>query len=123
MTNEIEINGVIVEVDEDAAAPQDDHIARVRRMEAALDEIIAANEDIAQVANRYAKAQEQVAELARYLGSEAFFSDLEADEAGLLPTDLKRGVLSQDGAFNALADNYDSAIMLLEAATKALKSN
>lgn len=26
--------------------------------------------------------------------------DYEADEVGLLPTDLKRGVLSQDGVYN-----------------------
>lgn len=31
-------------------------------------------------------------------------SDYEADERGELPHDLKRGVLSQDGVFNLLAD-------------------
>ena len=31
-------------------------------------------------------------------------SDFEADEAGLLPPDLKRGFLSEDGIYNLLGD-------------------
>ena len=31
-------------------------------------------------------------------------SDFEADEAGLLPPDLKRGVLSEDGIYNLLEE-------------------
>lgn len=38
-----------------------------------------------------------LAELERYYTSPEWKADYEADEAGLLPPDLKRGVLSQDG--------------------------
>ena len=41
--------------------------------------------------------QETVQALSDYYGSDAWKRDFAADEAGLLPQDLKRGVLSEDG--------------------------
>ena len=41
--------------------------------------------------------KEEVAELSKYYGSELWKLDFAADEAGNLPPDLKRGVLSEDG--------------------------
>ena len=40
--------------------------------------------------------------LEEYYTSGEWRGDYEADEAGLLPPDLKRGVLSQDGVYNLL---------------------
>ena len=40
--------------------------------------------------------------LGAYYGSDNWKRDLAADEAGLLPDDLMRGVLSEDGIYNAL---------------------
>lgn len=45
---------------------------------------------------------EQIRKLDSYYGSPEWKEDLEADEAGLLPADLKRGVLSEDGIYNVL---------------------
>jgi hypothetical protein len=42
--------------------------------------------------------------LESYYTSPAWLSDFEADEAGLLPPDLKRGVLSEDGIYNLLEE-------------------
>lgn len=42
--------------------------------------------------------------LAEYMSSGEWLRDYEADEAGLLPPDLERGVLSQDGLYNLLAE-------------------
>lgn len=41
-------------------------------------------------------------ELSDYYGSDAWKRDLAAEEAGLLPQNLKRGVLSEDGIWNLL---------------------
>ena len=41
-------------------------------------------------------------ELSDYYGSDAWKRDLAADEAGLLPKNLQRGVLSEDGLYNLL---------------------
>ena len=48
--------------------------------------------------------KEDVAELSKYYGSELWKQDFAADEAGNLPPDLKRGVLSEDGIWNLLSD-------------------
>ncbi len=45
---------------------------------------------------------EKIRKLDSYYGSPEWKEDLEADEAGLLPADLKRGVLSEDGIYNVL---------------------
>ena len=42
--------------------------------------------------------------LEEYYSSGEWREDYEADEAGLLPADLKRGVLSQDGVFDLLTE-------------------
>ena len=42
--------------------------------------------------------------LNKYLGSEEWKADVKADEAGLLPTKMHRGVLSQDGIWDLLVD-------------------
>ena len=60
----------------------------VREMEAALE--------------RYEAVQEDIRILDTYLGSEDWKADFAADEAGLLPAELKRGVLSEDGIWNLL---------------------
>ena len=43
-------------------------------------------------------------ELEAYYGSKEWKQDFADDEAGLLPQDLKRGVLSEDGIWNLLEE-------------------
>ena len=45
----------------------------------------------------------QIEELSAYYGSKDWFADYDADRAGLLPPDLKRGVLSEDAVYDLLA--------------------
>ena len=43
-------------------------------------------------------------ELIRYYENGQWLRDYESDEQGMLPVDLKRGVLSQDAIFDLLTD-------------------
>ena len=52
----------------------------------------------------YEKAQEAIAVLSEYYSSKEWKQDYADDEAGLLPKELKRGVLSEDGLWNLLSD-------------------
>lgn len=54
--------------------------------------------------DKYQAAQEAIATLSAYYGSDEWKQDFADDEAGLLPTGLKRGVLSEDGIWNLLAE-------------------
>jgi len=62
----------------------------------------------------YAEAQEALRELETYYGSDDWKQDFADDEAGLLPKDLKRGVLSEDGIWNVLTDSRNLNTRMLE---------
>ena len=96
-------------------------IGRIKAMEEALDEVVAANKALGKALQRYGQAQARARELERYLGSDEWHAAREADEQGLLPADLKRGVLSEDAACDALADNHATAVRMLETATDVVR--
>ncbi|WP_294411497.1 DUF4298 domain-containing protein [uncultured Ruminococcus sp.] len=54
--------------------------------------------------NGTSQKKKTLAELEKYYTSDAWKQDFAADEAGLLPKELKRGVLSEDGVYNLLSE-------------------
>lgn len=54
--------------------------------------------------NGTSQKKKALAELEKYYTSDAWKQDFAADEAGLLPKKLKRGVLSEDGVYNLLSE-------------------
>ena len=98
-----------------------EQIERIKRMEERLDRASEAVMALSAALDKYMEAQEAIAELGRYYGSYEWRRDFAADEAGLLPTDLKRGVLSEDGVWNVLADCRDLNVRLSEAAVEVMR--
>ena len=96
-------------------------IMRIREMEQRLDEATAAVRQMEEALERYEAAQEAVKELGNYLDSEEWRKDFADDEKGLLPQDLKRGVLSEDCIWNLLEDNRDVAMRMKGLSDKLLK--
>ena len=82
-------------------------IARIRRMERRLDRAVAALKRLSAALDKWEEAQADIAALDEYYGSGEWRQDFEDDEAGRLPQDLKRGVLSEDGIWNLLTDAKD----------------
>ena len=82
-------------------------IERIKWMEQRFNHVLAAIKDGSLVLLKSIK--EDVAELSKYYGSDLWKLDLAADEAGKLPLDLKRGVLSEDGIWNLLSDYRESS--------------
>ena len=78
---------------------------RIRQMEQRLDRASAAVMEFSAALDKYIAAQEALKALDEYYGSDEWKQDFADDEAGRLPQDLKRGVLSEDGIWNLLADN------------------
>ena len=74
-------------------------VERVRRMEELLDLVLAHPHDIPLI-------RPALEELNAYYFGGPWLSDYEADERGLLPPGLKRGVLGQDTLYDLLPD-YD----------------
>ena len=74
-------------------------------MEQNLNDAIEAVEALGKALDAYISVQKKITLLKEYYGSPAWWKDLADDEAGKLPSDLRRGVLSEDGIYNLLADN------------------
>ena len=79
-------------------------IARIRQMERCLDRALLAVKRLSTALDKWEAVQEDIAALDKYYGSDEWKQDFADDEAGLLPADLKRGVLSEDAIWNLLAD-------------------
>ena len=73
-------------------------------MEQCLNELTAAVKTMRAAWNTFQGTHKTARKLDAYLGSKAWRNDRADDEAGKLPQDLKRGVLSEDGIWNALEE-------------------
>ena len=79
-------------------------IERIKEMEVRLERAAAAVMDMSAALDKYEAVQEDIKALRKYYGSKQWKQDYADDEAGRLPADLKRGVLSEDGIWNLLED-------------------
>ena len=77
---------------------------RIRRMESLFDGLLHALSEDPTTLGTDPMLAAMLAELTAYYESPLWLSDYRADEQGLLPPDLKRGVLSQDGVYNLLSN-------------------
>lgn len=77
-------------------------LERISFMEAALDAVQEALARQGEAARREPEIQEKLYLLADYMDSGQWLRDYELDEAGGLPPDLKRGVLTQDTLYDLL---------------------
>ena len=78
-------------------------IKRVEQMEQCFDILLAAVQSDAQTVYLSPKLNTLLTQLRRYYEGGQWLRDYEMDEQGLLPPDLKRGVLSQDAVFDLLS--------------------
>ena len=97
-------------------------IERIQHYEQLLDSVTPVLKDLEDALDRFDGVQEAVQELSAYYGSEEWHEDLAEDDAGRLPKDLKRGVLSEDGIYDVLNDHYTMTIRLLDTVSNILKN-
>ena len=79
-----------------------ERVQRVEEMERAMDALAAAAEKLELALEDWAAARTELQTLAAYYESPLWREDFEADEAGKLPAELRRGVLSEDGLYDLL---------------------
>ena len=77
---------------------------RVSKMESMFDDVSRVMFDLDGSLEEYARIRDKIDELNTYLESGQWQKDFEADEKGLIPKDMKRGVLSEDGLYDLLAE-------------------
>lgn len=84
-----------------------EQIKRIKQMELRLERAAKAVINLSAALEEYEAAQEDIKALDDYYGSKEWKLDFADDEAGRLPADLKRGVLSEDGIWNLLSDSRE----------------
>ena len=94
---------------------------RIKQMELQFDRASQAMIELSTAIDKYIEAQDALSELKAYYASEDWLRDYADDEAGKLPKDLKRGVLSEDGVWNLLSDCRELNIKMLEPVTEMLR--
>ena len=78
-------------------------IERIQKMESLFDKSEEVIKRLEAALEDFAELEGDISELEAYYDKD-WRKDFEADEAGKLPKDLKRGVLSEDGLWNLLED-------------------
>ena len=81
-----------------------EQIERIKQMELRMERSAKAVIELSAALDMYESVLEDIVALDAYYGSETWKQDYADDEAGRLPADLKRGVLSEDGIWNLLSD-------------------
>ena len=79
-------------------------IERISAMEGRFDEATRVLGELDRLIGEYEDFKDELEVLKDYMESGEWKEDYEADEAGQLPSDLKRGILSEDGLYNLLHD-------------------
>jgi hypothetical protein len=79
-------------------------IERISLMEDRYDEVTRVLAALEEAIEEYEDFKSEIDALKEYMASGQWKEDYEADEAGQLPSGLKRGVLSQDALYNLLND-------------------
>jgi len=98
-------------------------IERIEKMERYLDESAEAVRALSEALERYEAVQSSLKKLSDYYGSTLWMKDFEDDEAGKLPIDLKRGVLSEDTVYDLLTDHHALMLRMSKAVAKSIEGN
>ena len=81
-----------------------EQIERIKYMEQLYDYVYSAVYSSSPDFSKLKSLQSKIDELSDYYTNGLWLNDYTADEKGMLPANLKRGVLSQDGLYNLLQD-------------------
>ena len=96
---------------------------RIRKMETYLDESGEAIEELSAALDKYEQIQSKFYKLEDYYSSKRWMDDFEADEAGRLPADLKRGVLSEDAVYDLLTAHRELMARMQKAVLRCMEEN
>ena len=93
-------------------------IERIANMESILQEAAVILGRLSPMLERFEAIQSQIMTLKAYYGSQEWQDDFASDAAGLLPPDLRRGVLSEDEVYDLLLLNRELLAQMREIVRK-----
>ena len=100
-----------------------EQIKRITEMEGCLDASEKAIRQLSEALSAFEEVQDRYRRLSDYYDSEQWMQDYADDEAGKLPKDLKRGVLSEDAVYDLITENRELLVRMLKLVTGALETD
>ena len=97
------------------------NVDNIGNMESILDNTKDLIKDTDKVLTKLEANLSSYEKLSEYYYSDQRMKDLDDDEHGLLPADLKRGVLDEDSIWNMQEDYREVALRLIETGTRMLR--
>ena len=82
-------------------------IKRVSEMESIMDQALRIMDNAKESPETFLGFQSEIKRLEDYYSGQDWKDDFALDEEGMLPSELKRGVLSEDGIYDLLARNKE----------------
>lgn len=90
----------------------DKRIKRITRMEKIMEELSQVQEKLNKALDEFEAFKEKAKAFDDYYSSEKWMEDYSADDMGLLPEDMERGVLNEDIPYDVLGENYNLAMRM-----------
>ena len=81
-----------------------EQIKRIKKYERIYDRALSSLKRYNEAAERLERLMPDIKELISYYEGDEWKADFDTDECGKLPSDLKRGVLSEDGVYNMIEE-------------------
>lgn len=100
-----------------------DQIERIKTMEEHLNKAEAAVKALSDALDLYSEAMESIEIIDDYLCSDEWQQDFNDSEAGRLPSDLRCGVLSEDGIWNVVDTCRELNCQMLELVATHLRND
>ncbi len=83
---------------------QTEQLQRIAHMEELYDKSRETVDNLFRAMQQYRVLKNEIKELVDYYQSELWMADFETDREGLIPKDMKRGILTEDAIYDLLAD-------------------
>ncbi len=96
-------------------------VERIRKIEEIYDRQRMLTDNLRDALAEFQKHLPQYFLLADYYKSEQYMQDVDDSNLGLLPSNLKCGILSEDAVYNLLADQHTLALKMLKTATEMIE--
>lgn len=90
----------------------DKRIKRISKMEKIMEELSQVQEKLNKALDEFEAFKEKAKAFDDYYSSEKWMEDYSADDMGLLPEDMERGVLNEDIPYDVLGENYNLAMRM-----------
>ena len=86
-----------------------------------MDDATLALEELSLALEKYEKMEKKYYKLQDYYGGSDWRIDFEADEAGLIPHEIKRGVLSEDAVYNLIVEQKELMTRMQRAVLRSME--